>query len=290
MNKKIITLSLAFILVFSSLGFADVAVGDSIVSIGADLTKEQREKMLDEFKYSENENIIEVTNNEEHEYLGGIIPKAQIGSKALSSAKITYTKEGSGLNVNVSDKINYIKPEIYKNALITAGVSDVDIYVSAPISVSGTAALTGILKAYEVSTGKTLSKEFKKTVNEELVLTSEIGEDVGNEKAAEIINNIKIQISEKAPKNKDEIRNIINNTTNNYNIKLTDNQVEELTNLFDKMKDLNIDWDKVAKEAEKIKDKATEYFSSEEGQSFLQSLKSGFSKFIDWFASLFRKK
>ena len=39
---------------------------------------------------------------------------------------------------------------MYINALATAGVKDASVYVTAPFSVSGTPALTGIIKAYEV--------------------------------------------------------------------------------------------------------------------------------------------
>ena len=36
--------------------------------------------------------IITVSNAEEHKFLEGIVPKAQIGTRAISSSMITYTK------------------------------------------------------------------------------------------------------------------------------------------------------------------------------------------------------
>ena len=94
---------------------------------------------------------IYVTNQEEHKYLGSYISKAKIGTKALSSSKITIGEENSGLNVTTHN-INWVSEQMYVNAMTTAGVKDADVYVTAPFTVSGTAALTGILKAYETTT------------------------------------------------------------------------------------------------------------------------------------------
>ena len=59
---------------------------------------------------------------------------------------ITYTKPGSGHIVR-SKNINSITDAMYTNALITAGVKDAEIQITAPFKVSGTAALTGLMKA-----------------------------------------------------------------------------------------------------------------------------------------------
>ncbi|MGQ3339185.1 DUF1002 domain-containing protein, partial [Staphylococcus aureus] len=78
---------------------------------------------------------------------------SQIGTKAISSASITLGEKDSGLNITTNN-INWVTDEMYTNALITAGVKDAKIYITAPFEVSGTAALTGILKAYEVQSGE----------------------------------------------------------------------------------------------------------------------------------------
>ncbi len=43
---------------------------------------------------------------------------------------------------------------MYISALATAGITDARIIVASPFEVSGTAALTGVYKAYEDMTGK----------------------------------------------------------------------------------------------------------------------------------------
>ncbi|WFA09249.1 DUF1002 domain-containing protein [Tissierella sp. Yu-01] len=289
MNKKFISIfMLVIIMISSATVFADSAVGDVIISLGADLTESEKESILEEFNAPESVYMIVTTNAEEHEYLGDVIPAGKIGNNAISSVMITYTDKGSGLKVDTSDKITYITERNYINALITAGVEDADIKITSPKNATGTAALTGIMKAYEVSTGEVIDDDIKKVANEEMVRTAELGELIGNDKASDLINKIKQEIAEKNPKTKEEVRDIVINIVNNFNINLSDEQIEQLVALFDKMKNLDIDWDQVYNQIENIAGKASEYLSSEEGQGFLQSLKSFLNALIDWIASIFR--
>lgn len=287
--KKLISILLIFMIIISSTTvFADAVVGDVIISLGDDLKQSEREAILEEFNAPENAEMIVTTNAEEHEYLGAVIPANKIGNIAISSIMITYTEKGSGLNVDTSDKITYITDENYTNALITVGIEDADIKITAPQNATGTAALTGIMKAYEVATGEAISDDIKKVANEEMVRTAELGELIGNEQAIELINKIKQEIAEKKPETTEEIRNIVINIVNNYNINLSDEQIEQLIALFDKMKNLDIDWNKVSNQIENIAKKTSEFLSSEEGQGFLQGLKLFFNRLIDWIASLFK--
>lgn len=288
MKRKLISILLTMlILVGSTTALADVAVGDVIVSLGDDLTESEKEAILNEFNPPENAHMIVTTNAEEHEYLGHVVPVGKIGNNAISSVMITYTEKGSGLNVDTSDKITYITDSNYINALITAGVEDADIKITAPKNASGTAALTGIMKAYEVSTGEAIDEDIKKVANEEMIRTAELGELIGDEKATELINRIKQEIAENRPGTKEEVRDIIINIINNLNINLSDEQIEQLVALFDRMKNLDIDWNQVYNQIENIAQKASDYLSSEEGQGFLQNLKKIIVAFIDWIASLF---
>ena len=146
---------------------------------GADLSNENRQKVLDELNVPDNATKVTVTNKEEHEYLGKYISNAQIGTRAISSSSITVAKKGSGLDVKTHN-IDSITDEMYLNALMTAGVKDAKVYVTAPFEVSGTAALTGIIKAYEVSSDKAISEDVKQVANQELVTTSNLGDKIGD--------------------------------------------------------------------------------------------------------------
>lgn len=265
--------------------FADVAVGDSIISFGADLSESEKNSILKEFNPPENVQEIVTTNAEEHKYLGGVVPASKIGNFAISSVMITYTDKGSGLKVDTSDKITYITDASYINALITAGVEDADIKVTSPRNASGTAALTGIMKAYEVSSGEVIDDSIKKAANEEMIRTVEIGKVIGNDQAVELFNKIKQEIAELNPKTTEEVRDIIINILNNYNINLSAEQIEQLVSLFDKMRSLDIDWNRVSNQIENIGNKATEFLSSEEGKGFLENLRLFFKALLEWISS-----
>ena len=285
MYKKFFSMFLLlflFVANFTISSFADVAVGDSIISFGADLSESEKDSIFKEFNPPENVQEIVTTNAEEHKYLGGVVPNSKIGNFAISSVMITYTEKGSGLKVDTSDKITYISDESYINALITAGVEDADIKVTSPRNASGTAALTGIMKAYEVSSGEVIDDSIKKAANEEMIRTVEIGEVIGNDKAVELFNKIKQEIAKQNPKTTEEVRDIIINIANNYNINLTDEQIEQLVSLFDKMRSLDIDWNRVSNQIEDIGNKATEFLSSEEGKGFLENLKLFFKALLEW--------
>ena len=285
MYKKFFSMFLLlflFVANFTISSFADVAVGDSIISFGADLSESEKDSIFKEFNPPENVQEIVTTNAEEHKYLGGVVPNSKIGNFAISSVMIAYTEKGSGLKVDTSDKITYITDESYINALITAGVEDADIKVTSPRNASGTAALTGIMKAYEVSSGEVIDDRIKKAANEEMIRTVEIGEVIGNDKAVELFNKIKQEIAKQNPKTTEEVRDIIINIVNNYNINLTDEQIEQLVSLFDKMRSLDIDWNRVSNQIEDIGNKATEFLSSEEGKGFLENLRLFFKALLEW--------
>ncbi|WBW49946.1 DUF1002 domain-containing protein [Peptoniphilus equinus] len=273
---------------------ADAAVGDSVVSIGANLDTNERSAILDELNAPKDAQIIEVTNDEEHKYLGDVVPAGKIGHKAISSSLITYTEAGSGLDIDVSDKINYITESTYRNALITAGVTDADVVITAPNSVTGTAALTGIMKAYEQTSGAVISDEVKKVANEEMVVSQQLTEEMGEQETNDLINSIKVAMEKNMPANEEQLRTVINNVAQEYHITISDNQVESLVGLFTKMKNANINWDQVAQEAGKYSDvakdlasKAKDYLSSPEGQQVLEQSKGIFAQIIDWIKNFF---
>ena len=67
--------------------------------IRRELIRTTKQDLLKEMKAPKDATIITVSNAEEHKFLEGIVPKAQIGTRAISSSMITYTKPGSGLIV-----------------------------------------------------------------------------------------------------------------------------------------------------------------------------------------------
>jgi uncharacterized protein YpuA (DUF1002 family) len=257
---------------------ADTAPGDIFVTLGDGLTEEQENTVLEDMGVDKNAEIIYVTNEEEHEYLGDYISPAQIGSKAISSTKITILEEGKGIDVQ-TNKITYVTEGMYANALVTAGVKDADIYVTAPFSVSGTAALTGILKAYDVKTDLKISEDQKKVANEELVRTAELGEQIGKEKATELMTQIKEEIAKNPVETEEDLRALIKRVADDLGITLTEEQMNQLVTLFNHIKELNIDWDQVQDQLQKVRNNIGDFLSSEEAKSF-------FGKALDFLNSL----
>ncbi|WP_132748180.1 DUF1002 domain-containing protein [Scopulibacillus darangshiensis] len=272
---------------------ADSTPGDVIVTLGADLTEAQKDSILKEMNVDPNNvEIIKVTNAEEHKYLDKYMPKAQIGTRAISSTKITIGKKGSGLSVSTNN-INYVSDDMYLNALATAGVKDASVYVTAPFEVSGTAGLTGLIKAYEVSTGDVIPEKQKQVANEEMVTTANLAKkaDIGKDKAAGLMTSIKEKMAKADPQNKQDIEKIVRDSANELNINLNDQDIQKLVNLFDKMKDLNINWNSVGDQLQKAKDKLSDLANSDEAKGFLSKVFSAIGSFIkavmDAIASLF---
>ena len=178
---------------------------------------------------------------------------------------------------------------MYANALATAGITGAEIYVTAPFNVSGTGALTGILKAYEQSTGEALDEDLKKAANEEMVITADLaeGEDVSEDEAIDFINKIKEEVDKQKPETTEELRALIQRLAEEMGLTLTDEQLDQLVNLFNKLKDLNIDWDKVNNTIDKTKDWINDFAESEEGQGIITAVKDFFSALWDWFKSVF---
>ncbi|SER69197.1 DUF1002 domain-containing protein [Salipaludibacillus aurantiacus] len=286
---KIFIATLAAWMLLVSVSFADAAPGDEIVTLGEDLSPQQRESLLNEMNVDENDVlIVTVSNEEEHEYLGDYISAAVIGSNALSSSKITILEEGRGIDVE-TNKINWVSEGMYANALITAGVKDADIYVTAPFEVSGTGALTGLIKAYEASTDEVIPEEQKQVANEELVKTAELGEEYGVEQATELMARIKEAISEEDVETEEDLRSLIQRVANELGMTLTDEELNGLVSLFERMKNLNIDWDQVQNQISHIRDNIGDFLNSEEGQGLIQSILDFFNSLIDtlrgWFSS-----
>lgn len=119
---------------------------DRYIAFGQDLKASEKQKVLQQFGINESDlsdyKTIEITNQEEHDYLGDYIDAKVIGSRALSSVMIVKTEKGSGIQVETKN-ITYCTSGMYCNALVTAGLEDAQVTVVGPFGISGTSALVG---------------------------------------------------------------------------------------------------------------------------------------------------
>ncbi|MDV2884022.1 DUF1002 domain-containing protein [Alkalihalophilus pseudofirmus] len=288
--KKLLSLVLVFTLLYPMLlpaaALADAAPGDVIVTLGENLSPADREKILAEMNETEETEIITVSNQEEREYLGDYISSSQIGTRALSSTKITLAEQGAGINVETNN-ITWVSEGMYANALVTAGVEDAEIYVTAPFPVSGTAALTGLIKAYEIAAEIEIPEEQKQVANEEMVRTAELAESIGVEEATELMNRIKEEIANNPVESEEDLRELIRRIAAELGIELTEQELDGLVSLFMRMKDLNINWDQVQDQISKVRDNLGEFLAREDTQNFISRFLEVIAELIEALKGLF---
>ena len=244
LKKKAVAMTLTFALSLSTLS---VAFADStkVVTLGANLKPEQKEQMLKYFGVNENEAVVlEVNNTEERKYLQGVASEEQLGKITISCSYVEPTSKGNGINVKTAN-LTWVTSSMIATTLSTAGIENANVIVAAPFPVSGTGGLTGVMKAFEDATGEALPEDKKELATEELITTGDLGDDVGQDKATGLINDIKTEIIKKGTTNPTQIAETINNITNNYNITLSDEQLKQIEDLMLKIAQQDYDYDKI---------------------------------------------
>ena len=229
--KKIFSLLLALLLVAGMAVPAYADVNQSRAVIGADLSDEQVEAVYGMFGIRRGEAIeLKMTNAEERTYLEGYVDNSLIGTRSISCVYVELLPAGSGMSVTTSN-INWCTGEMYISALATAGITDASIVVAAPFEVSGTAALSGVYKAYEDMTGKKLDDLAKLVSTQELTVTGELAAQIGAMDSTAIVNELKLMLDVTLTMSDDEIRAEIREIASRYNVNLTNTQVEQLLSL-----------------------------------------------------------
>ena len=194
--------------------------------------------------------------------------------------------EGAGMDVTTSN-ITWCTPEMYISALATAGITDAKIVVAAPFEVSGTAALTGVYKAYEDLTGKKLDDLAKAVSTQELTITGELANEIGEMDSTSIVNDLKMMLDETAQMTDEEIREQIIQIAATYNVNLTENQINQLISLCRSLEGLDADAlksrvEEVQNTLKKVSDAKTQVIGFvEQVKKVVTSIKSFFEKIGD---------
>ena len=240
--KKAITIILILCMTLTlgagALAAGPAETGEARAVIGANLTDAQAAEVYSMFGVERGSvKELTITNSEERDYLDGLVDSALIGTNSISCVYLEILPEGSGLEIETKN-LTWCTRDMFINALVTGGVEDARIIVAAPFEVSGTAALTGIYKAYEDITGQTLDITAKLISTQELVITSELAEQVGSYDAVTIVNELKLILNETETMTDDELRAEIIAIAGEYGVSLTDGQIDQLITLcraFEKM-------------------------------------------------------
>lgn len=239
--KKLITILLIIVM---AVGMIVPAYAENIQSravIGADLTDDQIAAVYNAFGIKRGDAIeLRVTNGEERQWLQGYVDEGLIGTRSISCVYVELLPEGSGMDVTTSN-ITWCTGEMYISALATAGITDAHIIVAAPFEVSGTAALTGVYKAYEDMTGKKLDDLAKLVSTQELTITGELANEIGGMDSTSIVNDLKLMLDETQKMTDDEIRAEIIDIAGRYNVSLTNTQIQQLIDLCRSLEGLDAD-------------------------------------------------
>ena len=242
-----------------------MADGTKVVTLGADLTDEQKNTMMNYFKADSSQvQIISVTNQDEHNLLGKYIPSEQIGTRTLSCAYVKPTQSG-GIRVRTAN-LNYVTCNMIATALSTAGVTNCEVVAACPYEVSGTGALTGVMKAYESASGQELDSTKKDLAAKEVVVTGDVAQQVGQDNATNIINQAKMQIIGDNIQNADEIYNIVNNIAVQNGVTLSQDEINTIVSLLQQIAQQNYDIKEMKQTLENIQQNLEQSKAEAEGQ------------------------
>lgn len=258
-----------------------------VVTIGADLTDQQRETVLSFFGLSDsdldNMQVITVTNQDERKYLASTVPSSEIGTKTLSCSYI-QPKSSGGINVQTAN-LTYVTKEVLYNALQTAGVENCDLVVTAPYEVSGTGALTGVFMAYEKS-GNALDQEKEQAATKEMVDTANLQSTYG-EAAPEIVSDVKNEVAGNTQLTDDQIRDIIKKAATAKGVTLTDEDIDTILAIAKQVQSGGYSKDAFSKTLESAKATLDGMGTSSQAEGFVGAVQSFFESIGNFFARLF---
>lgn len=258
--------------------------------LGQDLTESEKQTVLNYFGISDisTVNVSYVTHQDEKNCLGNYLPASVIGSRALSSVLMEKQENGSGISVNTNN-ITYCTDEMYQNALITAGAKDLKMTVTAPMKISGTAALVAATKSYEIMTGKKLNTNNVDTANQELAVTQEAGQKVGKKEAADLVASLKQKVAAMGDDyTREDGQKSLSELEKNMGVTLDQGTENNILDLMDKMKDVNLDEETVKEQAKNVYDSIKGYadkIGANEGMlsAAAQKVKDFIQSIIDFF-------
>ena len=252
---------MAAVLAFVSVPFTAMADSSKVVTLGANLTDEQKKSMYDYFGTSADKvDTIEVTNADERKYMEGIASEAQIGTRTYSCSYVEPTGSG-GIQVKVAN-LTFVTSSMIASTLLTSGVENCNVVAGSPIEVSGTGALTGIMMAYEKASGEELSEDQKATATEELVTTGELAESIGQQEAADLMNEVKQEVIEDGLKDDDEIEGAVNDAADSQNVSLNEEQKAKIVSLMKNISEYDYDVKALKNTLENLEGKSEGFFSN----------------------------
>lgn len=253
--KVAIPLILATIIGFSTqAAFADNNNWTQpVATLGTSLSSTQKEATLTTLK-----NAANVTNYSELTVTGATLVKYldqnqqtfNNNSNVYSSALVQKNSTNTGINVKLVDfngrnNITTITANQYKNAALTAGVTNATIYVTSAVPIDGSGALAGVYAAF-AENGETLNQAQVTAAQDEMSTLSDITQaNKGTSGYSDAqLNNAVTGAKQAMAKQGDnltvnQITTIVNNQLeqNNLTTIINNNQKTQIINLLVKIQD-----------------------------------------------------
>ena len=238
-------------LVLSGTAVPTMADSVKVVTLGADLSQDQKNTMMKYFNVDSSQvQILTVTNQDERDHLSAYVPIEQIGTRTVSCAYVKPTQSG-GIKVRTAN-LNWVTCNMIATSLSTSGVKNCEVVAACPFEVSGTGALTGIQMAYETATGEQLDSTKKELATEEMVVTGNLADEVGKNDATTVMNNSKMQVIKDNVQNADEIYNIVVNVAQQNNVNLDSDQINKIVELLKQIAQQDYNYDDVKATLEQV--------------------------------------
>ena len=259
--KRALPVAMAIVLGSTAAPLVVRADSSKVVTLGANLTDSQKNSMYEYFGTSSDKaEVIEVTNADERKYLEGVAPDEQIGTRTYSCSYVEPTTSG-GIQVKVSN-LTYVTSSMISSTLLTSGVENCNVVAASPIEVSGTGALTGIMMAYEKATGTTLNDDQKAAATDELVTTGDLANNIGQDKAENVMNDVKKDVIEGKLTDADDIQNAVENAAKDNNVTLTQEQIDKISDLMKNISQYDYDVKALKNTLDNIDGKSGGFFSN----------------------------
>lgn len=287
--------------------YADDASSTPVVTLGTSLTESQKQGTIKTLTAPLNGNsyqTITVTGEDLVKYLNPSGDNFTTSSGVWSSAMIQKTSSGSGINVKILDyngknNITTITANQYKNAALTAGITDANIYVTSATPIDGSGALAGVYAAY-AKNGNALNQKQVNAAQDEMNTLSGITQQNKNKDgySDSQLNNAVASAKNEMAKignnvSDSQIRDIVNNQIkiNHLGNTINNNQKQQIINLLIEVRDSGALKSSSFKEqaaslSNNIKNSAKNIFNkfnTQENRNFLQQLWDSIVSFIGGF-------
>ncbi|NVY96456.1 DUF1002 domain-containing protein [Lactobacillus sp. DCY120] len=281
---------------------------EPVMTLGTSLTNGQRQGTINVLSAKiNNQNFqqLPVTGNTLVQYLNPAGNTFTDSSGVWSSALIEKTHSGQGINVQIlpydgKNNITTITADQYRNAALTAGISDANIYVTSATPIDGSGALAGVYAAFSQK-GNQLNQDQVNAAQNEMKTLSGINEQNKNQSGysdAQLnhaVSQAKQQMAQIGPNiSNNQITNIVNNVLQENHLTkiISDNQKQQIINILVQVRDSgalkNGNFKEQAqKVSANIKDQAQKIFNklnTPKNRNFLQKI---WDQVVNFFHSIF---